>query len=55
VTWYVFDRAGRWLSSVTVPRAWQIQDIGKDYVLVLVTNEMDVEVVQMYGLNRGAS
>lgn len=54
VTWYVFDRAGRWLSSVIVPRAWQIQDIGKDYVLVLVTNEMDVEVVQMYGLNRGA-
>ncbi|MGH7467632.1 MAG: hypothetical protein ACRENP_06550 [Longimicrobiales bacterium] len=53
VSWHVFDRAGRWLSSVTVPRAWQIQDIGHDYMLVLLTNELDVEVVRKYGLTRG--
>jgi len=54
VAWHVFDRAGRMLSSVTLPRAWQIQDIGRDYVLVLARNELDVQVVRMYGLRREA-
>ena len=54
VTWQVFDRVGRWLSVVTIPRALQIQDIGRDYLLVLARNEDDVEVVRTYGLRRGA-
>jgi hypothetical protein len=54
-TWQVFDRAGHWLSTVTVPRAWQIQDIGADYLLVVARNDMDVEMVRMYGLRRGAA
>jgi hypothetical protein len=55
VAWTVFDPTGRWIATLKVPRAWQIQDIGADYVLVLARNELDVEIVQLYGLNRGAA
>jgi hypothetical protein len=52
VAWHVFDARGAWLAAVRLPKRWQIQDIGKDYLLVLTRNEMDVETIQLYGLDR---
>ena len=54
ITWHVFDSRGLWLSIVRVPENWQIQDIGRDYILVITTNEMDVEVVQLFELHRSS-
>ena len=52
VSWSVFDQQGRWLSDVTVPLAWRIVDIGKDYILAVETDSLDVERVRKYQLNR---
>jgi hypothetical protein len=52
VTWHVFGARGAWEAVVRVPKRWQIQDIGNDYILVVTTNELDVEVVQLFELTR---
>ncbi len=53
VLWSVFDKEGRWLTDVSIPTAWQIQDIGRDYIITIETTELDVERVRMYSLMRG--
>jgi hypothetical protein len=53
VNWSTFDPTGRWLSEVTLPLAWQILDIGADYVLVLWRDDLDVEHVRTHALRRG--
>lgn len=55
VTWHVFDPRGVWVSDVRVPKSWLIQDIGRDYVVAVTTDELDVEVVQLFQLDRGTS
>lgn len=52
-TWYTFTSDGRWLGEVGVPPALAITDIGADYVLGIWRDEMDVEYVRMYSLDRG--
>jgi hypothetical protein len=54
-TWSVFDREGRWLSDVSIPHDWQVLDIGADYMLALVRDELDIERVERHTLNRAAS
>jgi hypothetical protein len=51
-TWNVFDAQGAWLATVRLPSDWQIQDIGNDYILVVTRSELDVEVVQLFALDR---
>jgi hypothetical protein len=51
-TWSIFDQEGRWLSDLTVPEGWQILDIGSEYILVLVRDELDVERVRKHALHR---
>jgi hypothetical protein len=53
VTWSVFDREGQWVSEVTIPQAWQVMEIGADYLLVLVHDDLDIERVQRHALVRG--
>jgi hypothetical protein len=51
-TWSVFDADGRWLSDIVLPEAWQILDIGQDYILALTRDELDIERVQKRRLHR---
>ncbi|MGH7503576.1 MAG: hypothetical protein ACREL7_17755 [Longimicrobiales bacterium] len=48
--WTVFDPTGRWLGTVEMPDGLQVLEIGRDYVLGLLKDEMDVERVSMYTL-----
>lgn len=51
-TWGVFDPCGAWLGTVEVPHNLDIQGIGLDYVLGVVTDDLGVERVEMYRLQR---
>jgi hypothetical protein len=51
-TWSVFDADGRWLSDIMLPEAWQILDVGQDYILALTRDELDIERVQKHRLHR---
>jgi hypothetical protein len=52
VTWSVFDSDGRWINDLKMPTEWQVLDIGMDHLLVLVRNELDVEILRRYGIER---
>lgn len=49
-TWTVFDPDGRMLGRVEVPEGLLILDIGADYVAGVYRDELEVEHVQLYGL-----
>lgn len=51
--WFTFTHDGRWLGEVAVPRALVVTDIGEDHVIGIWRDEMDVEYVRMYSLDRG--
>jgi hypothetical protein len=48
--WDVFDRNGRWLTTVELPARFTPQEIGADYVLGVARNEDEEEGVRMYRL-----
>jgi hypothetical protein len=48
--WQVVDPRGRWLGEVAMPPGGRISEIGEDYVLGTWRNDMDVQMVRMYGL-----
>lgn len=48
----VFDPDGAWLGRVTMPRPFQMFEIGPDYILGSQRNELGVETVVMYELRR---
>jgi hypothetical protein len=50
--WAVFDPEGRFLGHVDTPEADRITHIGADFVLGLWTEEMDVEHVRVYRLEK---
>jgi hypothetical protein len=52
VRWSVFDPAVGLLGEVVVPEHFEVYEIGVDYVLGLWTDDLGVEYVRMYGLNR---
>lgn len=51
--WTVLDPDGRWLGTVTTPPGLQLYEVGRDYVLGRRTDDLGVEHVEMYGLERG--
>jgi hypothetical protein len=51
-TWSVFASNGQWITDVQFPAEWLILDIGQDYILALVRNDLDVETVRKYALER---
>lgn len=48
--WSVFDSTGVWLGAVELPPGLQVYEIGADYVLGKVEDELDVEHVVVYQL-----
>lgn len=50
--WQVFAPDGHWLGAVAMPPGGRISEIGSDYVLGTWRDEMDVETVRMYGLQK---
>jgi len=52
--WWVFDSTGRWLGEPSVPTDLTIREIGLDYILGVRQDELDVESVVVFRLNRGA-
>ena len=51
--WIVFDGTGRMLGSVMMPAGLQVTEIGEDFVLGIWRDELDVQHVQLYELNKG--
>lgn len=50
--WHVFDSNGRYLGEVRAPPALRILDVGEDYVAGVWKDDMGVESVRVYRLNR---
>ena len=53
--WDVFAPTGEWLGWVDLPRSLQVFDIGEDYVLGKVVDDLGVERVQVWTLRREPS
>jgi hypothetical protein len=53
--WTVFDPSGQMLGTVTMPMRFTPYDIGPDYVLGRWRDDLDVEHVQLYGLDKSAT
>jgi hypothetical protein len=51
--WFVFDTSGRLLGTVETPKGLRIFQIGRDFVLGVMRDELDVEHVLVYPLLRG--
>ena len=51
--WTVFDPDGRIQGLVETPPGLDVLEIGEDYVLGLVEDELGVEYVQLWALDRG--
>jgi hypothetical protein len=51
--WDVFDAEGRWFGTVHTPTGLVIYEIGTDYILGSQRDDLDVEYVQLYGLEKG--
>ncbi|MEE8134428.1 MAG: hypothetical protein V3T56_05195 [Gemmatimonadales bacterium] len=52
-SWNVFDREGVWLGRVEGPTGFRVTEIGGDYVLGLWRDEVEVEHVMLYALEKG--
>lgn len=50
--WTVFDPEGRVLGFVETPAGLDIYEIGEDYILGLATDELGVEYIQVWSLER---
>ena len=53
--WTVFDRDGRAIGTVTLPPRFAVHQIGSDYVLGTIRDDLDVEQVVVYALARSPS
>ena len=53
--WTVFDPQGRALGFVETPEELEIYEIGEDYILGRATDELDVEYIQLWPLDRSGS
>ncbi len=51
--WVVLDREGTTLGSVQMPAGLEVYEIGADYVIAHATDDLDVEHVQVWPLDRG--
>jgi hypothetical protein len=50
--WSVFDPEGRFLGAVAMPDRFRPQQIGDDFILGVARDELDVERVQLYALEK---
>ena len=52
VDWVVLDAAGRRVARVRTPPGLFVLEIGEDYVIGVVREDMGIESVRMYTLHR---
>jgi hypothetical protein len=52
--WAVFDRGGRYLGELELPRRFRVLEIGADYLLGVWRDELDVEHLRQYDLVKPA-
>ena len=50
--WTVFDPEGRALGFVELPKGLRVHEIGEDYILGRALDELDVEYIQVWALER---
>lgn len=50
--WSVFDPTGRWLGEVETPPGLEIEEIGDDYLVGVWVDDLDVEYVRLYSLEK---
>jgi len=50
--WEVFDRDGRWVTTVSIPVELEILDIGEDQVVARWSDELGVQRVRVYDLEK---
>ena len=50
--WQVFNPQGVWLGAVVFPPGGRISEIGDDYILGIWRDDMGVQRIKMYGLNK---
>jgi len=50
--WSVFDPSGRWLGDVVVPAGGRVTEIGEDYLIGVWRDDLGVEAVRVYGLDK---
>lgn len=50
--WWVFEPDGRLTASVTVPLGLRMLEIGDDYLLGLTRDDLDVQRLEIWGLQR---
>lgn len=53
--WRIFDSNGRAVAVARTPAGLLVQEIGRDYVMGLWRDPMDIEHVRLYRLTRGTS
>jgi len=51
--WTVFDGEGCWLGEVELPPTFSPMDIGEDWLLGVEQDDLDVEYVTLYSLEKG--
>jgi hypothetical protein len=51
-TWSVFDPDGEWLGDIPLAAGLEPLEIGADYLLVRLKDELDVESVHLIDLRR---
>lgn len=50
--WSIFDPEGRWLGVVETPPGLEVMEIGADYLLGLWKDELDVEHLRLYRIDK---
>jgi hypothetical protein len=50
--WDVFDREGKWVTTVATPAGYRVLQIGRDFTLGTARDTLDVEHVHLYTLSR---
>jgi hypothetical protein len=53
--WFVIDSTGALLGTVSVPTGWRVEQIGPDYVLVIVQGEEGEDRVEVHRLSKPRS
>ncbi|UCF41058.1 MAG: hypothetical protein JSW43_01600, partial [Gemmatimonadota bacterium] len=48
--WTAFDQADRMIAALETPPGFLVFEIGPDWVLGRIRDELDVEQVQLYGV-----
>lgn len=52
ILWTIFDTRGVWLGEVTLPANFRVMEIGDDYLAGIRKNDLEVETVVVFGLEK---